>query len=197
MVGSPGAEGNLDVAVDSQGSHGRMEGLQVLRDDQACTCVVGPFAGQGNPGDLALLPSNCSCLDRSLHLPRLPAWEASRLLLRPWAGRWLGTWISRTRIQWARGRVSVADLDSVEPPQPSPLPLETQVDRRRCPPFQECPVSAVALRLPCDPEHVLGASTLRQVGLHVYWERAGGHPRGYLALQILWEPQRLGLGPRC
>ena len=35
---------------------------------------------------------------------------------------------------------------------------------------------------PCDPGHVWGASTLRRVGLHVYWEGAGGHPRGYLAL---------------
>ena len=62
VVGNPGVEGNLDVAVDSQGSHGRMEGLRVLRDDQACTYGVGPSAGQGNPGDPALLPSNYSCL---------------------------------------------------------------------------------------------------------------------------------------
>ena len=30
-----------------------------------------------------LLPLNCSCLDRCLHLPRLLAWEALRLLLPP------------------------------------------------------------------------------------------------------------------
>jgi len=132
-----------------------MEGLRVLRDDQACTYGVGPSAGQGNPGDPALLPSNYSCLDRCLRLPRLPAWEASRLLLRPWAGRWLGTWISRTMTQWGRGRVLVADLDSGEPPQPSPLPLATQADRRHCPPFQECLVSAAARLLPGEEIRVL------------------------------------------
>jgi len=109
------------------------------------------------------------------------------------------TWILRTRIQLVRGRVLVSDLDSDESQLPEPLlPPETPVDRRRCPPFQGCPVSAVALLLPCDPGHVWGASTLKQVALHVYWERAEGHPRGYLALlQILWEPQNWGLSPRC
>ena len=84
VVGSPGAEGSLDVAVGSQGSHDRMEGPRVLLDDQACTCGVGPSAGQGNPGDPALLPSNYSCLDRCLRLHRLPVVEALRLLLPPW-----------------------------------------------------------------------------------------------------------------
>ena len=84
VVDSPGAEGSLDVAVGIQGSHDRTEGLQVLLDDQACTCEVDPSAGQGSPGDPVLLPLNYSCSDRCLRLHRLPAWEASRLLLPPW-----------------------------------------------------------------------------------------------------------------
>jgi len=178
VVGSPGAEGSLDVAVGSQGSHDRMEGPRVLLDDQACTCGVGPSAGQGNPGDPALLPSNYSCLDRCLRLHRLPVVEALRLLLPPWAGRWLGTWISMRKILWVKVRALDVGLDSASPRQPAPLPRETQADRRRCPPFPGCPVSVGGLLLPCVPERVLGASTLMQVALHVYWVGAGGHPRG-------------------
>ena len=79
-----GVEGSPDVAVGNQDSRDHTEAPQDLLDDLACTCGVGPSADQGSPGALqVLLPLNCSCLDRCLHLPRLLAWEASRLLLPP------------------------------------------------------------------------------------------------------------------
>ena len=79
-----GVEGSPDVAVGNQDSRDHTEAPQDHLGDLACTCGVGPSADQGSPGALqVLLPLNCSCLDRCLHLPRLLAWEALRLLLPP------------------------------------------------------------------------------------------------------------------
>jgi len=65
-----------------------------------------------------------------------------------------------------RGRVLVSDLDSDESQLPEPLlPPETPVDRRRCPPFQGCPVSAVALLLPGEEIQALDLDFLVEVGV--------------------------------